>query len=152
MGNVLVTTLAEKAGMKPQLELATNHVSSVKLTLAAHHATAWDAISKQFVVLDSFASSAVSKFEALMPEYKGLIPKNFLDFAMFTVYMLFVVVVLFRLMRFPLRIVRGIFCGLFCCGLCRRRRAAPMSKGAAKKKEAQAKATTPAAPAPAAKK
>jgi len=152
--NVLATTLAEKAGMKPQLELATNHVSSVKVTLAAHHATAWDAVSKQIAVLDSFASMAVSKFEAFMPEYKGLIPKNSLDLAMFTVYMLFVFVVLFRLMRFALRIVKGIFCGLFCCGLCRRRKAAPVSKGVAKKKEAaQAKSATPTpAPAPAAKK
>merc|ERR1719321_2173972 len=109
--------------MKPQFEQAAAQLATAKLTVAAHHATAWDAARGMLVSLDSFASAAVAKFEAKMPEYEGLIPKNFLDLVFFKVYILFVLYLLVKLFCFAFRIMRTLFCGIFCCGLCRRRKA-----------------------------
>lgn len=144
--HVLAATLAEKTGTKPQLEQATAQLATAKLTLAAHHATAWDAAQGALVSLDGYASIAVAKFEAQMPEYAGLIPKNFLDLILFKVYMLFVLYVLIKLLRMALRIVKTLICGVCCCGLCRRRKASqPVSKGVAKKNEKKEAAATPKA-------
>ncbi|CAE8585918.1 unnamed protein product [Polarella glacialis] len=91
-----------------------------------------------------------------MPHYEGLIPKTPANLALFVVYLSAVLYVLLRVVFFALRIAKGLFCFVCCCGFCRRKAAAAPTgkagKAAEKGKAALASNKTAAPPAAAPKK
>lgn len=95
------------------------------------------------------ANEGIDTFEAFLPKYKGLIPRNAGDFFLFMTYMLFVVYLIVRVVRFAIRLFFGLVCCVLCCRCCRRKEKAVVKKGKNKGKEVEAK---PVAAQPAAKK
>lgn len=71
--------------------------------------------------LTDFASKVVTKFEMHVPSYKGVVPKTFMNLLLVALYVLFVFYIIFRIVRFALRVFFSIFCGVCCC-CCRQRK------------------------------
>merc|ERR1719229_674895 len=102
---------------------------------------------------NAVASTVISKFEAFLPQYKGLIRKTWGDLALFVAYKLLVVYVLLKVVFFAFSALQCFVCCLCCCGCCCLRskkgkdlrvngNAKPKAKGAAASGKAAVKASS----------
>jgi len=90
-----------------------------------------DPVKKVNAIIDTF----VEKFERRHPSSKGMIPTDAFDRGLFVVYIYFCLSLLWKVVM----IVKGIFCYIFCCGMCSKR-------GDAKPKQKSAPKAAPAKP------
>mmetsp|Transcript_78702 Transcript_78702/g.148498 ORF Transcript_78702/g.148498 Transcript_78702/m.148498 type:complete len:247 (-) Transcript_78702:131-871(-) len=147
MGEKQLEVGFEKAGLKK--EVVTEKIQMAQAGISHAKAVAYDLAAKAYEPMSSVSAAAVTKFEALMPEYAGIVPKTPGDVLLFFVYFVFVVYVLLKLTLLALKIALRIFCCLCCCCgckcCCRKQATNGASKKAkGKKQEASAKAAAPA--------
>lgn len=147
-----ITEVCAKVGCKKGEVLKV--YTQVKASLASTLEVAMASAAQLHELLMQWTNFVVNGFELAMPKYEGLIPKTPANLAMFVIYFTAVLYVLLRVVLFGLRMGLGIFCFVFCCGCCPRRKVAPATNGKGSKAVEKGKAalgtktaTTPA-PAP----
>merc|ERR1719191_1119923 len=93
-----------------------------------HSTTAINLLTTSTAFVVKFVDDFVATFEKKYPSSKGAIPKTVGDRLVLLLY-------LYIFVSFGLKIVRFFVCGIFCCGLCSKRKtkAAPKPKEEAKK-------------------
>lgn len=109
----------------------------VKKQAVVYQAQATEMIEKAKAPLNDYAEQAVHKFEAFAPSYKGVAPKNFVDLVLVSLYLFFVMWIVYIFFSFCVSLWLGMVCMIFCC-CCRRRGGATKAakKNAAKKTQA----------------
>uniref|UniRef100_A0A7S2PBN5 Uncharacterized protein n=1 Tax=Zooxanthella nutricula TaxID=1333877 RepID=A0A7S2PBN5_9DINO len=107
-------------------------------------ALALEYADKAYEPANDFAVNWIKQFEAVAPQYKGLIRHSLGDLALFMVYTSMVVYLLVKIALFVLRTTWAVFCCFCCCGCCRRGKATAAGSATAKAK-AKSPAAAPAA-------
>jgi len=110
-----------------------DHMGKAQAAVLQAKAQVYEHAAKAQDKLNDVAGMVVDQFEKFVPSYRGVVPKTFGNVALFAIYSLFVVYVVFRIARFAIGLSLGIFCCVCCCGCCR--------GGAAKKGKNSKKAT-----------
>mmetsp|Transcript_42056 Transcript_42056/g.78680 ORF Transcript_42056/g.78680 Transcript_42056/m.78680 type:complete len:232 (-) Transcript_42056:75-770(-) len=116
-GEKLFDMLCAKAGLKKDDISA--KLDAAKGALLQVKANAYEFAAKTHDKLSSYADIFVSKFEAKMPKYAGLVPKTPGDVLFFIVYLAVVVYVLVKLTMLALKVALRIFCCACCCCGCK---------------------------------
>jgi len=127
--------VCSKAGKPLLAKDIKDHMGKAQAAVLQAKAQVYEHAAKAQDKLNDVAGMVVTQFEKHVPSYTGVVPKTFGNVALFAIYSLFVVYVVFRIARFVIGLSLGIFCCVCCCGCCR--------GGAAKKGKNSGKKTTP---------
>merc|ERR1711862_409052 len=114
LGQVLPKVGMTKTDVMAKYEAATAHISTLKVTAAAHKSTLHDQAN-------AATAGMVAKFDDTFPRYAGAVPKTIGDFLFFVAYHLLVLYVIISVTRKIFKMTLGLYCFSCCCGCLRSR-------------------------------
>jgi hypothetical protein len=128
--------LFQEAAKKKQAELEKLLPPEAKKTLSEFTDAAvkmkkvvYEQTTKYYGELEKLTDVALSKVESSVPLVKGRIGKGPANVAMFVLYVGFVLLYVFKIAMFVLRLAKDIFCCICCCGCCSRKKPTPETTG-----------------------